>query len=63
MDSTGVDSIDTQVSQFINWLQEDSSNAGMVELLVVGNEAVLNVFQDFATWLTLGVGDSFRSSQ
>jgi len=44
MDSGGVDSIDSQVSDFISWLQEDSSNADMVELLVVGNEAVSDVF-------------------
>jgi exo-beta-1,3-glucanase (GH17 family) len=45
MDSDGVDSIDSQVSDFITWLQEDSSNADMVELLVVGNEAVIDVFK------------------
>jgi exo-beta-1,3-glucanase (GH17 family) len=43
MTSAGVDSIDSQVSDFITWLQEDSSNAALVELLVVGNEAVINV--------------------
>jgi len=45
MDSDGVDSIDSQVSDFITWLQEDSSNADMVELLVVGNEAVIDVLK------------------
>ena len=43
MTSDGVDSIDSQVSDFITWLQEDSSNAGLVEMLIVGNEAVVNV--------------------
>jgi exo-beta-1,3-glucanase (GH17 family) len=45
MTSAGVDSIDSQVTDFTNWLQEDSSNANLVELLVVGNEAVINVFR------------------
>ena len=44
MTSDGVDSIDSQVSDFITWLGDDSSNAALVELLVVGNEAVINVF-------------------
>jgi exo-beta-1,3-glucanase (GH17 family) len=43
MDDTGVDSIDSQVSDFTAWLANDPSNAGLVELLVVGNEAVSNV--------------------
>lgn len=43
MTSDGVDSIDSQVSDFITWLQEDSSNAALVEMLIVGNEAVVNV--------------------
>jgi exo-beta-1,3-glucanase (GH17 family) len=43
MTSDGVDSIDSQVSDFITWLQEDSSNAALVEMLVVGNEVVVNV--------------------
>lgn len=43
MTSAGVDSIDSQVYDFVNWLGEDSSNAGLVEMLIVGNEAVMNV--------------------
>src|SRR5277367_1545456 len=43
MTSDGVDSIDSQESDFITWLQEDSSNPGLVEMLIVGNEAVVNV--------------------
>ena len=43
MTSDGVDSIDSQVTDFITWLQEDSSNPGLVEMLIVGNEAVVNV--------------------
>ena len=43
MTNAGVDSIDSQVSDLITWLQEESSNAALVELLVVGNEAVINV--------------------
>jgi exo-beta-1,3-glucanase (GH17 family) len=43
MTNAGVDSIDSQVSDFITWLEEDGSNAALVEMLVVGNEAVINV--------------------
>jgi len=43
MTNAGVNSIDSQVTDFTNWLLEDSSNAGLVEMLIVGNEAVINV--------------------
>ncbi len=43
MTSAGVDSIDSQVYDFVNWLGEDSSNVALVEMLIVGNEAVMNV--------------------
>jgi exo-beta-1,3-glucanase (GH17 family) len=43
MTSQGVGSIDSQVNDFINWLWEDSSNAALVEMLIVGNEAIMNV--------------------
>jgi len=43
MTSDGVDSIDSQVDAFITWLEEDSFNAALVEMLIVGNEAVVNV--------------------
>jgi exo-beta-1,3-glucanase (GH17 family) len=43
MTSEGVDSIDSQVYDFVNWLGEDSANAALVEMLIVGNEAVMNV--------------------
>lgn len=44
MTSAGVDSIDSQVSDFNTWLGQDSSNAALVEMLIVGNEAVVNVY-------------------
>jgi len=44
MTSAGVDSIDSQVSDFNTWLEQDSSNAALVEMLIVGNEAVVNVY-------------------
>jgi exo-beta-1,3-glucanase (GH17 family) len=43
MTSAGVNSIDSQVSDFNYWLSQDSSNAALVEMLIVGNEAVINV--------------------
>jgi exo-beta-1,3-glucanase (GH17 family) len=43
MTDAGVDSIDSQVTDFTTWLSADSSNAALVEMLVVGNEAVVNV--------------------
>ena len=44
MTSAGVNSIDSQVTDFTNWLMEDGSNVNLVEMLIVGNEAVFNVF-------------------
>jgi exo-beta-1,3-glucanase (GH17 family) len=49
--SDGVDSIDSQVTDFTTWLSADNSNAQLVELLVVGNEAISNVFP-FSIMLT-----------
>ena len=43
MTSAGVDSIDSQVSDFNTWLGQDRSNAALVEMLIVGNEAIVNV--------------------
>ena len=44
MSNAGIGSIDSQVQDFTNWLAQDSSNAALVEMLIVGNEAVINVF-------------------
>lgn len=49
MTSEGVDSIDSQVYDFVNWLGEDSANAALVEMLIVGNEAVMNVLPGLLT--------------
>ena len=46
MTSQGVDSIDLQVYDFNNWLWQDPSNAALVEMLIVGNEAIMNVLSD-----------------
>jgi hypothetical protein len=43
MTSQGVDSIDLQVYDFTNWLWQDPSNSALVEMLIVGNEAIMNV--------------------
>ena len=43
MTNAGVNSIDSQVTDFTSWLSQDSSNANLVEMLIVGNEAVVNV--------------------
>jgi exo-beta-1,3-glucanase (GH17 family) len=43
MTDEGVDSIDSQVSDFITWLQSDPSNNDLVEMLIIGNEAIMNV--------------------
>lgn len=43
MTNAGVNSIDSQISDFTYWLSQDSSNAALVEMLIVGNEAVFNV--------------------
>src|SRR5437016_6043340 len=43
MTSKGVDNIDFQVDDFTSWLEEDNSNAELVETLIVGNGAVVNV--------------------
>jgi len=60
MTSAGVNSIDSQVSDFTNWLMQDSSNAALVEMLIVGNEAVMNVILVYEK-LTTGMGISERS--
>jgi len=51
MTSDGVDSINSQVSDFTTWLSADSSNAALVEMLIVGNEAVVNV-RSLSSYLT-----------
>lgn len=56
MTSAGVDSIDSQVSDFNTWLGEDSSNAGLVEMLIVGNEVVFNVYPGILSILMIGLG-------
>jgi exo-beta-1,3-glucanase (GH17 family) len=58
MTSDGVDSIDSQVSDFTTWLSTDSSHAALVEMLIVGNEAVVNVraLSPYLTNAELGVG-------
>jgi len=43
MTSAGVTSIDSQVNDFTTWLSADNSNTALVEMLIVGNEAVVNV--------------------
>lgn len=59
MTSAGVSSIDSQVSDFTAWLGQDSSNAALVEMLIVGNEAVVNVSLPIVEELMieLGVGE------
>jgi exo-beta-1,3-glucanase (GH17 family) len=55
MTNAGPNSIDSQVSDFTGWLYSDSSNAALVEILIVGNEAVINV-RPLPTCLTPGLG-------
>ena len=63
MTSAGVDSIDSQLSDFNTWLAQDSSNAGLVEMLIVGNEVVLNVPLLNFLRLMIGMGICERASQ
>jgi exo-beta-1,3-glucanase (GH17 family) len=55
MTNTGVNSIDSQVNDFNYWLSQDNSNAALVEMLIVGNEAVINVIS-LEMWLMSGMG-------
>jgi exo-beta-1,3-glucanase (GH17 family) len=41
--NAGVSSIDSQVEDFVSWMQSDPSNNDLVEMLIVGNEAIMNV--------------------
>jgi len=63
MTSAGVDSIDSQLSDFNTWLAQDSSNAGLVEMLIVGNEVVLNVPLLYFLRLMIGMGICERASE
>jgi exo-beta-1,3-glucanase (GH17 family) len=58
MTNAGVSSIDSQVNDFISWLGQDSSNAALVEMLIVGNEAVINVYcSEMGLMVGLGIGE------
>ena|SRR5579862_3225027 len=62
MTNAGVNSIDSQVTDFTSWLSQDSSNANLVEMLIVGNEAVVNVSK-LVTRLMVELGDGQRTPE